>query len=154
MVSSLMLLDLFAKSTIVLLLAWLAAALARSASAAVRHRIWGLSLISVLVLPLLCTLLPGWRLPIFPATKAHSPATAATVELARIDDTLPVQTVADDANNPAGPSQLLVEDERTMSLQGETIPDAQQFQRNNSRRPNFLGKLGRLSRLGFGDSCE
>ena len=44
-----------------------AAAFYRSA-AAVRHRLWSLTLCGLFVLPVLSWLLPGWRLPIVPST--------------------------------------------------------------------------------------
>src|SRR5262245_31222534 len=50
--------DIVAKATLILLVAGLAVALARGASAAVRHRIWGLALISLALLPLLGSVLP------------------------------------------------------------------------------------------------
>ena len=58
--------DLVAKATIVLVLAWLVAALLPRSSAAVRHRLWSLALCGIVILPFLCWSLPGWRLPILP----------------------------------------------------------------------------------------
>ena len=56
------------KATIVLCITTAAAAVLRRSAAAVRHRLWGLSLSGLIVLPLLSWLVPGWRLPILPST--------------------------------------------------------------------------------------
>ena len=60
--------DAVAKATVLLCLAMIAAAVLRRSSAAVRHRLWALTLCGLLVLPALSWSLPGWRLPILPAT--------------------------------------------------------------------------------------
>jgi len=60
------LLDAIVKATLLLVAAYLAAILLRGASAAVRHRIWCLTFVSLLLLPLLSVALPDWRLPILP----------------------------------------------------------------------------------------
>ncbi|MGE0887344.1 MAG: M56 family metallopeptidase [Blastocatellales bacterium] len=60
-------LDLTIKSVIVLLTAWLLASLLRGASAAVRHWVWNVSIASLLALPILSLVLPGWRVEILPS---------------------------------------------------------------------------------------
>lgn len=65
-------------STAVLLAAALAAGLMRKASAAVRSTVWGVALAALLVVPLLATGLPSWRVPtptgLFPGQRAEEPA--------------------------------------------------------------------------------
>ena len=56
-------LALFLKATLVLSLAAALAALLRRRSAALRHWVWALSLVSLLILPLLALMLPSWSLP-------------------------------------------------------------------------------------------
>ena len=58
--------DAVAKATILLCLTTAVAAVLRRSAAAVRHRLWGLTLCGLIVLPLLSWSLPGWRLPILP----------------------------------------------------------------------------------------
>lgn len=71
-----LLLDTIVKATALLLVACLVAALLRRTSAAVRHRVWSLSFGGLLLLPILSSLLPGWRLPVLPEP-AESGAVAA-----------------------------------------------------------------------------
>lgn len=59
--------------TILLGVAWTLATLARRRSAAVRHLIWSLSLVALLVLPLAATL-PGPSVPVLPAKTAQQAA--------------------------------------------------------------------------------
>ena len=57
-------LDLVAKATVILAVTGLAASLLRRASAATRHFVWTLGIISALVAPALTVALPRWELPI------------------------------------------------------------------------------------------
>lgn len=52
------------KSSAVLAAAWLAARLLRRRSAALRHLVWTAALSAILLLPLLITALPQWRVPL------------------------------------------------------------------------------------------
>ncbi|MBI3863122.1 MAG: hypothetical protein HY290_14625 [Planctomycetia bacterium] len=83
LVSPLGLVDLALKSAIVMLVAVVAAALLRRASAAWRHLVWCLSATSLLLLPVLALALPAWQvtwLPEWPAERAPLAATGlATV---------------------------------------------------------------------------
>ena len=54
--------------TVLLCLATIVAALLWRAAASVRHRVWGMALVGLLVVPFLSLLLPQWRVPIIPAT--------------------------------------------------------------------------------------
>ncbi len=66
------LVDLVAKATLLLLVAWGIAFLLRGASASVRHQLWTAALIAVLALPLLSRVLPAWRVSILPAAVGSS----------------------------------------------------------------------------------
>src|ERR1700719_4231339 len=50
-----------AKATLLLALAWILPSLLRKQSAAVRHRLWALAILSSLSLPVCTLLLPAWR---------------------------------------------------------------------------------------------
>ena len=94
------LLDAAIKSTLLLAIAYLAAMLLRRASAAVRHRVWCLTFMSLLGLPVLSLILPGWRLPIlpYPADARTASIKASTPEIARATATLskPYQPAKDE----------------------------------------------------------
>jgi len=72
--------DAAAKATIVLCLATAAATALRRSSAAVRHRLWGLALGALALLPILSWSLPGWRLPILPATMVSADSSSGRHE--------------------------------------------------------------------------
>ena len=65
------LLDMALKGAVVLALTGAFAAMARSASASLRHLVWSIGLAAALALPLLQWLLPEWGLAILPATAAR-----------------------------------------------------------------------------------
>src|SRR5688572_28996652 len=56
--------DAIAKATLLFAAAGIASFMLRRRSAAARHMIWTLALVSVLVLPVLSIALPRWQLPI------------------------------------------------------------------------------------------
>lgn len=64
------LLDTILKGTVLSILACVAATLLRRASAAVRHRVWCLAFLGLLLLPALLVALPAWRVPIVPGLAA------------------------------------------------------------------------------------
>ena len=86
--------DAVAKATVLLCLAMIAAAVLRRSSAAVRHRLWALTLCGLLVLPALSWVLPGWRLPILPATIGPAGSWAARPESGRADTIGPTHALA------------------------------------------------------------
>jgi beta-lactamase regulating signal transducer with metallopeptidase domain len=59
-------LDVVLKATLLLLLAGGVNILLRGRAAALRHRVWCLAFCGLLILPLLTTFLPSWRLPVLP----------------------------------------------------------------------------------------
>ena len=60
--------EIVIKSTIVIALAALACRLLHRQSAALRHRVWACGLAASLVVPMVCLLLPQFRLPLLPST--------------------------------------------------------------------------------------
>ena len=60
--------EIVIKSTIVIALAALACRLLHRQSAALRHRVWVCGLAASLVVPMVCLLLPQFRLPLLPST--------------------------------------------------------------------------------------
>ncbi len=69
--------ELAAKATLVLLLAAAASALLWRSSAAVRHMVWCVGVMSVLALPLFAAVLPAWRVPVLPASLSMAATPAA-----------------------------------------------------------------------------
>jgi beta-lactamase regulating signal transducer with metallopeptidase domain len=65
------------KSAAVFAAAWLAALAMRKGSAAARRMAWALAFAAVLALPLLTVLLPGWGVPVLPASPAPAAAEVA-----------------------------------------------------------------------------
>jgi len=77
------LLDASMKGAVILLAASVLCFFLRRTSAAARHLVWSLALISVLALPVFSMLLPGWNLPVLPKiTIIERPTDAAKI----IDD--------------------------------------------------------------------
>ena len=72
-----LLLDTAVKATLLLAGAFLASTLLCRTSAAVRHRVWCLTFAGLLLLPVLSSLLPGWRVPILPTMPQAEEAAAA-----------------------------------------------------------------------------
>ncbi|HKC42107.1 MAG TPA: hypothetical protein VKC15_21370, partial [Gemmatimonadales bacterium] len=76
-----MLADAFVKATVILLLAAGASLLLRRSAAALRHLVWALAFVGVLVLPVVGAIMPDWRLAAWPrldvpmAFDAHQIAT-------------------------------------------------------------------------------
>jgi len=102
------LLDASAKSALVLAAAALAAFAMRRASAALRHLVWTLAIVSVLCLPFLSLLLPAWpvlRVPGVLAPRASPPSEPLLEQT--LDASLPPlpATTAPSANTPQPPSE-------------------------------------------------
>jgi len=90
----LFLLDFAIKGTLIILTAFAATSLLRRASAAVRHAVWFLALVAVLLQPLATNLLPEWRVPLLPRVFENStlnldPGVRPEEELA--NDTTPLK---------------------------------------------------------------
>jgi beta-lactamase regulating signal transducer with metallopeptidase domain len=86
--------DTVIKATVLLCLAVIAAAVLRRSSAAVRHRLWALTLCGLLVLPALSWALPGWRLPILPATAGSAGSGVPRAESVGADTIEPPHALA------------------------------------------------------------
>ena len=109
------LLDAALKGAAVLVLAGLLALGLRRLSAASRHLLWLLAMVSLLLLPALSALLPGWRLPIVPRSLSVAPVTVnrhAPDEIERVEPTGPV--LASALPLPAAPDEW-VRDEPIVS---------------------------------------
>jgi hypothetical protein len=72
------------KATLVLVVAWSVALLLRRASAASRHLVWTLAVLSVLALPVAMLLLPAWGVPVVPVPAG---AGSVTVESKSMEPT-------------------------------------------------------------------
>src|SRR5436853_7519574 len=95
--------DAVAKATIVFLTAGLASFLLRGRSAAMRHMVWTLALVGVLVLPALSIALPHWQLDLVTIESASSfPLPASSFPLPASSSQLP----ASNSQLPAPSSQL------------------------------------------------
>jgi beta-lactamase regulating signal transducer with metallopeptidase domain len=70
-----LLLDAFVKSAVILSAAGLLVASLRKSSAASRHLVWSMAIISLLALPVLSVALPSWRIPALPSL-----ATAVSID--------------------------------------------------------------------------
>ncbi|MBC7853438.1 MAG: hypothetical protein IAF94_08385, partial [Pirellulaceae bacterium] len=82
--------DLALKSAAVMLLAWLAAGLLGRASAARRHLVWCVSVVSLLLLPVLSLALPAWRVTWLPQWVA-TPTRPAVTEPAAMERVRPLE---------------------------------------------------------------
>ena len=93
-------LDASAKAAVLLLVATIAAIVARRSSAAVRHRMWCLTFSSLVLLPLFCVTLPRWNVAVLPAQESR-PAALENANGASHPRTAnsPAQNVAADGPN-------------------------------------------------------
>lgn len=88
------------KGTLIFLLAFFVVGLLRRASAATRHAVWTLALAAALVLPVLFVVLPGWQVPVLPA----SPSVALDVPVAPVAPLAPRAPAASWVSPPTPPS--------------------------------------------------
>jgi beta-lactamase regulating signal transducer with metallopeptidase domain len=73
-----LLVDSGLKSVVVLGVAALACLAMRRASAAARHLVWSVGVVSVLLLPVLATVLPSWRVPVLPQWRGQERGSEVT----------------------------------------------------------------------------
>jgi beta-lactamase regulating signal transducer with metallopeptidase domain len=107
-------LDVAAKGLLVLAIATSACALLRRRSAATRHLVLSTAMISLLLLPVLASLVPAWPLPLLPASWAA-----------------PVEAVEDDAATKAAESST-ASGEKSALASGELPPEATGARREES----------------------
>ncbi|MEX0727479.1 MAG: M56 family metallopeptidase [Planctomycetaceae bacterium] len=101
--------DTTLKATVLLLAAWLTTLLLRRSSSALKHRLWSLSMLGLLLLPVLSWALPAWQLAVLPVSEQNeSTRTPAAVEFAadvperdnRVDAIVAAPPATDDQNVP------------------------------------------------------
>lgn len=73
------LIDIAAKGTVLLMLAVVVTSVLRRSSAAMRHRVWALAMLSLILLPVASLALPAWSVPILPATNQVETATELVI---------------------------------------------------------------------------
>ncbi|MBA3404193.1 MAG: hypothetical protein H0U13_05795, partial [Gemmatimonadaceae bacterium] len=66
-----MLVEVALKGTMLLGMAMAAAILLRRSTATIRHMVWSMSLAGLLIVPVLALMLPGWSVPLLPASLAQ-----------------------------------------------------------------------------------
>jgi hypothetical protein len=71
--------------TVLVCVGLIEATLLRRAAAAVRHRVWGMTLAALLVVPLLSLVAPQWRVPIVPPTVIEVAGSAVWPEGDRVN---------------------------------------------------------------------
>src|SRR3954454_13703948 len=102
--------DAVAKATVIFLTAGLASFLLRGRSAAMRHMVWTLALVGVLVLPALSIALPHWQLDLVTIESASSSQfPGASFQLPASSSQLPASKSlpAASSEHPASSSPLL-----------------------------------------------
>lgn len=93
MITLQLLLELSIKAILIISIAGLLCVLLRNASAALRHTVWSLALIGLLLLPILTFIVPAWRLAILPATQVEEAAPIQAIVLPQ-DESLPLPAFA------------------------------------------------------------
>lgn len=106
--------DVALKATALLLLATAAAYFLRSSSAAVRHRIWGLTFCGLLVLPFLSAALPAWRIPVLPPSAVAEPPA-------------PLAPATEGPATPVEPQISVIEFPADSGLPGSTVLEERPF---------------------------
>lgn len=92
--------DIASRGTVLLVLVCVAAWMLRRSSAALRHSIWSLSLLCLILLPFVSWAVPQWRVPLLPANAA-APAELATPATSPVPS--PSVPVAEPSELPAAP---------------------------------------------------
>ncbi len=93
-----LLVDVVVKSTLLLFVAGLMDAALRQSSAAVRHRLWGIALVALLLLPCLSAIVPQWQIAILPPQWS-----GRVVEVATVDN--PLARASELQSRVVGPEQ-------------------------------------------------
>ena len=127
--TTLLLLDMFIKATLLLVVAFLASALLRRSSAAVRHCIWCLTFAGLLLLPILSSLLPGWCLPILPGMfQADETPTVTRIADNTFSETDYVAFQASEIRMKEPTLDESLGDFNPVSLQAESSVNSERFQ--------------------------
>ena len=96
-----LLLDVSLKSLSVFVLAGLGCLCLRRASAASRHALWAVTVLSLLCLPVFCVLLPRWSIAVLPAMAQHHAQTLTPVG-SKVEEMAPQQPLATEQPPTAG----------------------------------------------------
>ena len=99
------LLDVSLKSLPIFAAAWLVCLGLRRASAASRHALRVVTVLSLLYLPAFCILLPRWSVPVLPASAQHHAQTSAPV-VSRVEEVAPRQPLATEQPPTTGVGKL------------------------------------------------
>ena len=99
------LLDVSLKSLPIFAAAGLVCLRLRRASAASRHALWVVTVVSLMCLPTFCILLPRWSVPLLPAAAQH-PTQAPTPVGSRVEEAAPRQPLAMEQPPMAGVGKL------------------------------------------------
>ncbi|HEU4884086.1 MAG TPA: M56 family metallopeptidase [Longimicrobium sp.] len=83
------------KSTLILLVAWMAATALWRSSAAVRHMVWCVGVAGVLALPLFYAVLPAWNVTVLPASTGAPVAAPAVSTSSVVLDEAPAEDPSD-----------------------------------------------------------
>jgi beta-lactamase regulating signal transducer with metallopeptidase domain len=126
---TILLFDVAAKGTVLLVLATVASVLLRRKSAAMRHSLWTLTMLSLILLPVASWLLPKWNIPILPAVE---PLAVATIADSALEST-PVESLPRDASTDSSEADITSPSAESKSLQvsGEA-PTTTAISTNNS----------------------
>ncbi len=114
--------DAIAKATMLLVLTTLAAVVSRRASAAFRHRLWTLTLCGLLIVPVFSWIIPGWRIPLWPALTAVAEPPSAMTECPII----PIISTRDETRAEAAEADEIEDSEPTVAetaAKREQLPD-------------------------------
>ena len=90
------LIDTAAKGSVILLLALVVTFVLRRSSAAMRHRMWTLTMLSLILLPLASLILPAWSVAILPASTQVESTTGVAIH-EKPDTSLPALSLINEA---------------------------------------------------------
>lgn len=118
-----LLLDTAIKGVLILVVAGVLVAMLKGASAAARHLLWSVAVVSLLTLPIFELVLPNWQVPVFPALlqSASAKSVASNSNEQPLQD-ITVPSTFDENANSAKPSAALTTTTTTKSAIRKT-PD-------------------------------
>ncbi len=105
-----LLMDVALKSAVVLLVAFAVTPALRKTSASVRHHVWTLAFVAVLVLPVLAATLPSWQVPVAEWTASRSVITTEALPTAAAVPADEILPLGDQASEAAGVTAVRTSD--------------------------------------------